>query len=170
MKNIYLVGFMGTGKTAVGHILAEKLQKTFVEMDEVIERKEGKKIVDIFAQKGESYFRKLETTLLEELSQQDNLVISCGGGLICNPQNLRILKQSGIIFNLQSSPEKIYERTRKHTHRPLLNVENPLEKIKNLLAERTPFYQQAHYTVESEEQTPEQVADYILEILNKLDN
>jgi len=81
MQNIYLVGFMGTGKTAVGEILAKRLAREFIEMDAAIEEKEGSKIVDIFAKQGEAYFRSLEKALLGELSKREDLVISCGGGL-----------------------------------------------------------------------------------------
>jgi len=165
MRNIYLVGFMGTGKTAIGKILAKSLGKDFVEMDEVIEQKEGRPIVDIFKDPGESHFRKLEKKLLVELSQKTDLVVSCGGGLICDDQNLKILKESGTVFNLKSSPQKIYERTKKYAHRPLLNVTDPVKQIEELLKKREPYYSQAHYTIESEEQSPQEVAQDIIKIL-----
>ncbi|UCG35357.1 MAG: shikimate kinase [Candidatus Omnitrophota bacterium] len=165
MKNIYLVGFMGTGKTAVGKILSKKLGKEFVEMEELIEQREGRAIVDIFKTPGEDHFRKLEKELLLELSQKADLVISCGGGLICNEENLGTLKSTGTVFNLKTSAQKIYERTKKYTHRPLLNVVDPVEQIEELLKKREPFYSRAHYTVESQEQTPQEVADAIINIL-----
>lgn len=168
MKNIYIVGFMGSGKTTVGKILADRLNKQFIEMDQVIEQRTNKKIADIFAEYGQDYFRKLETSLLQELSTQNDLVISCGGGLICNNTNLKILKTSGIVFNITASAQIIYERTKKDSHRPILNVKNPLNTIKTLLGVRKPYYEQAHYTVESEKQTPEQVANSIMEILKKI--
>ena len=95
MKNIYLVGFMGTGKTIVGKILAKKLAKEFIEMDTVIEEKEGSEIVDIFAKQGQAYFRSLEKELLGELSKREDVVISCGGGLVCDQGNLKVLKETG---------------------------------------------------------------------------
>lgn len=168
MGNVYLVGFMGTGKTTVGKILAQKLNKEFVETDEVIEQQEAKKIVDIFSQKGEAYFRELEKKLLEELSREKDLVVSCGGGLICNEDNLNILKRTGIVFNLKASVQEIYERTKKHTSRPLLNVDNPLEKIGGLLNKREPYYSQAHYIIDSESGSPIQIAESIIEILDKI--
>ena len=167
MKNIYLVGFMGTGKTVVGELLAARLNKEFIEMDEVIEKRQGKEIVDIFAQEGEGAFRELETDLLKELSEHEDLVISCGGGLICNEDNLKLLKSSGTVFSLMASAATIYERTKKYTHRPLLNVEGPLEKIEKLLAIRTPYYSQAHYSIDTDAISPDEVADKIINILKE---
>ncbi len=165
MKNIYLVGFMGTGKTAVGKILAQRLDKEFVEMDEVIEERQGRPIVEIFKDPGEPYFRKLETQLLSELSKRADLVISCGGGLICNEDNLKTLKETGTVFNLKSSAQMIYERTKKYAHRPLLNVEDPVKQIEELIQKREPYYCQAHYTIESEEQSPQEVTSAIIKIV-----
>ena len=156
---------MGTGKTVVGKILAKRLNKEFIEMDEVIEQREGKEIVDIFSQKGEGYFRELEKNLLNELSRREYLIISCGGGLICNEENLSILKETGIVFSLMASASVIYERTKKYTRRPLLNVDNPLKEIEELLAKRARYYNQAHYTIKSEEQTPEEVANAIINLI-----
>ncbi|MCM8786703.1 MAG: shikimate kinase [Candidatus Omnitrophica bacterium] len=167
MKNIYLVGFMGTGKTTVGKFLAERIKKKFVEMDEEIEKKEGKKIVDIFKEKGEPYFRKLEKELLKELAKQSDLVVSCGGGLICDEENLEILKKSGLVINLLASPETIYERTRHSLDRPLLNVSKPLDRIKELLKKRRPFYRQAHYSIKTDTITADEVVEKIIKILKK---
>jgi shikimate kinase len=169
MQNIYLVGFMGTGKSFVGKILAGQLNAKFIEMDEELERRAGKKIVDIFKDEGEANFRLMERMLLEELAKQDGNVVSCGGGAVCNDYNLALVKTSGFSFNLQSSPEKIYERTKKNTDRPLLQVENPLLKIKELLSKREPFYAQADHHIKSEEETPQQVADAIMNILKQHD-
>lgn len=165
MKNIYLVGFMGTGKTTVGIILADKLKKAFVEMDEYIEQKENKKIADIFKINGEPYFRKIEHNVLKELALGKDLVISCGGGVICNDENLKILKETGIVFNLTASPQEIYARTKEHSHRPLLNVSDPLGKIKELLLKRQPYYVQAHYSIDTDGLGPCAVADQIIHIV-----
>ncbi len=164
-NNIYLVGFMGSGKTAVGEILAEKLSREFIEMDEIIEQKEGKKIADIFAEEGEQHFRDLETTLLKELSEKNNLIVSCGGGLVCNSENLKILKNTGITISLFASAPEIHRRTKNQTHRPILNVENPLKKINDLLVKRAPYYDQADYKIDTENITPEKVAVKIVEVL-----
>jgi len=164
-KNIYLVGFMGTGKTTVGKILAKKLKKEFVEMDEEIEKREGKKIVDIFRLFGEPYFRKVEKEVLKEIASCFNLVVSCGGGVIVDEENLKILKKTGIIICLKATPSVIYERTKKTKERPLLNVSNPLKKIKELLARRAPFYAKADYFVDTSTLTPEEVSEEIIKIL-----
>jgi len=164
-KNIYLVGFMGTGKTTVGKILAEKLGREFIEMDEEIEKKEGKKIVDIFRQKGESYFRKIEKEVLKRIASCFSLVVSCGGGVVVDRENLKILKESGIVICLKAKPSIIYERTKKTKERPLLNVPDPLKKIKELLARRAPFYAKADYFVDTTPFTPEEVSEEIIKIL-----
>lgn len=161
-ENIYLVGFMGTGKTAVGKLLAKQLNLKFVEMDQLIEQEEAKPISEIFKLHGEAYFRAKERQLLEKIAIDQGQVISCGGGLICNQDNADLMKQTGTIICLQTSLEKIYQRIKHDTTRPLLNVADPLEKIKELMFIRQPFYRQADYTVESENQTPQQVADEIV--------
>ncbi|UCC95237.1 MAG: shikimate kinase [Candidatus Omnitrophota bacterium] len=167
MRNIYIVGFMGTGKTAVGKVLSQRLKRQFIEMDDVIEQRQAKKIVDIFAQDGELYFRKLEKELLRELSAQTDLIVSCGGGLICNDENLELLKKTGVVINLKANPSTIYERTKKHASRPLLNVEDPLKSIEALLAKRQHYYHQAHYSIETDDLLPDQIADKIIGILKK---
>ena len=157
---------MGTGKTVVGKFLAQKLGNDFIETDEKIESKQGKKIVDIFSQNGEEYFRALEKEIIRELSTQKDLVISCGGGLICNPENLELLKKTGLVFCLKASAETIYERTKKDKNRPLLNVDDPLGKIKKLLQERMFYYDQAHYKIDTEGLSPDGVVGKIISILN----
>jgi shikimate kinase len=151
----------------VGKLLSAKLGKDFIEMDEVIETRAGKKIVDIFAQEGEVTFRKLESQLLLELSAGQDLVVSCGGGLICNDKNLQVLKDTGTVFCLRASAPIIYERTTKYLHRPLLNVSDPLGKIEELLAARQPYYGQAHYTIDTDDISPEAVVDKIVDTLKE---
>lgn len=165
MKNIYLVGFMGTGKSFVGRILAKRLKLYFYEMDTELERRAGKKVAQIFAQDGENVFRVMETNLLNEIALKTSMVVSCGGGVVCSETNIAIMKRNGIIINLNSSAEKVYERINGDATRPLLQVENPLEKIKELMAKRAPFYARADYQVSSENETPEQVAAAIEKIL-----
>lgn len=168
MKNIYLVGFMGTGKTTVGKLLAEKLHKEFAELDELIEQKEQRKIADIFSRSGEKYFRQLESDLLKKISVQSNLVVSCGGGLICDNNNAQILRNTGIVFNLEASSTTIYKRTKDFAHRPLLNVKDPFMHIESLLQQRKPYYAQAHYTIDTEKKTPEEIVDAIITILKEM--
>ena len=157
---------MGTGKTVIGEILAQKLGKDFIETDKKIESKQGKKIVDIFSQDGEEHFRVQEKEIIRKLSSQKDLVISCGGGLICNRENLELLKSTGLVFCLRASAETIYERTKKDKNRPLLDVNNSLDKIKNLLQERISYYDQAHYAIDTEGISPDGVVRKIISILN----
>ena len=166
MKNIYLVGFMGTGKTAAGKILAHKLGKEFIEMDAVVEEREGKTIIDIFADEGEAYFRALEKELLTELSHKSDLVISCGGGLICNEDNLRMLKETGTVVNLAAAPRTIYERIKDATHRPLINVKDPLKRIEMLLDQRQPYYLQAHHVIDTNALSAREVAERVADLMN----
>ena len=166
MKNIYLIGFMGTGKTVVGEILAKKMDKEFIEMDAVIEDKQGLEIVDIFSQQGEDYFRSLEKVLLGELSEREDLVVSCGGGLVCDQENLKLLKETGVVFALTASVSTIYQRTKKYSHRPILNVDNPQEKIKQLITKRASCYAQAQYSIDTDNLFPEEVVDKILATLS----
>lgn len=148
-KNIYLVGFMGTGKTSVGMVLAQRLKREFVEMDAVIEEREKMRIVDIFREKGEKYFRKVEKDVLKDIAQRRSLIVSCGGGVVIDEENIKILKDTGIVFCLNADAYVIYQRVKNEKHRPLLNVDNPLQKIKELLKQRERFYQQAHYQIDA---------------------
>ncbi|MCF7907761.1 MAG: shikimate kinase [Candidatus Omnitrophica bacterium] len=169
MNNIYIVGFMGTGKTTVASFLAKKLNRGFVDMDVAIEEDQGKSITNIFADSGEAHFRRLEQELLRELSAKSDLVISCGGGLICNEDNLGILKESGVVVSLSAKASTIHERTKHKIHRPLLNTKDPLAVIERLLVARKPYYEQADYTVDTDKLDPEGVVYKIIELL-KLTN
>ncbi len=167
MANIYLLGFMGTGKTSVGKLLSQRLGWQFLDLDEIIEEKEGLKIVEIFAKKGEPYFRDLESQALGELTCRDNLVVACGGGIVLREKNLSLIDNSGIGICLEASPEVIYERTKKFTHRPLLNVEDPQGKIKELLEKRAPFYAKVKYHIDTSNLTVEEVVEKIEELIKE---
>jgi shikimate kinase len=164
MKNIYIVGFMGTGKSIVAKLLSENLNKEFIETDEVIEEQEQMNIVDIFRIKGEPYFRKLESNLAFKLSGRQDLVVSCGGGLVCNSENLKLLKSSGIVCALGAKTKVIYDRIKGQSHRPLLNVADPMGEIERLLSRRLEFYNQAHHTIATDTLSPKEVVDKILEV------
>ena len=142
--NIALIGFMGTGKTAVGKALSEKLNKEFVEMDALIEQKAKKPIPDIFQQDGEVTFRELEINIAKEVAQRKNLVIACGGGIVLNKINIDRLRKESIIVYLTASPEIILRRVSGGKEiRPLLDVADPTSEIRELLKFRKPFYEQA---------------------------
>ena len=142
--NIALIGFMGTGKTAVGQLLAKKLDREFIELDPLIEQRAGKSIPDIFQQDGEIAFRELEIGVTKEVAQMKNVVIACGGGLVLNKINIdRLTESSGIVY-LIASPGVILERVSNEAgQRPLLEVANPIQTIRELLRFRKPFYERA---------------------------
>jgi shikimate kinase len=168
MKNIYLVGFMGTGKTAVGKELARKKQWQFVDLDELIELKEKRVIADIFAKEGEPYFRKIEQETLKQVAREKKFVVACGGGIVINPYNIKIMKDTGIIICLTARPDAILNRTQGFTHRPLLNVANPKKQIELLMKLRAPYYAEADKTIDTSKLSVEQVVKKILEVTGKV--
>lgn len=161
-KNIYLVGFMGTGKSAVARLLSCNLKRETIDLDTFIEEREKRKITNIFTKDGEAYFRKVEKKLLEELSGCKDLIVSCGGGVVLDEENIKIMKENGIIICLYARPEVILKRTKGSGHRPLLNVANPKEKIEELLVLRAPFYAKADYTIDSSDIGVSTVVDFII--------
>ena len=142
-SNIALIGFMGTGKTAVGRVLAQKLNRRFVELDALIEKKAGKSIPEIFRQDGEIVFRELEIAVTKEVASGTNLVIACGGGIVLNRINIDRLRQQGIIVYLTATPAVILKRVSSDSHRPLLEVADRAQTIRQLLKLRRPFYEAA---------------------------
>jgi len=165
-KNIVLIGFMGSGKSLTSLCLAKHLGKTCVSTDAMIEQREGKKIAAIFKNCGEDYFRQVEQEVIQEISDKNDIVVDCGGGVVLNPENMVLLKKSGAVIYLLTSPEMVHERTKHKKHRPLLNVENPLEQIAALLEKRKFFYEQADYVVDTDHKTVEIVAEEIRKILS----
>ena len=153
---------MGTGKSSVGQIVAAQLHFTFLDTDHVIEARTGKTIAEIFAQDGEPAFRALEKKLVGELVGRKKTVISTGGGLPANPDNLASLKEHSLVVCLWASPEKIWERVRSQTHRPLLHEPDPLAKIRGLLAEREPCYRQADVLLNTELRALKDVAQQVI--------
>jgi hypothetical protein len=149
-KNIILIGYMGCGKSTLSRLLAQDHNRHLIDTDSFIETREGMSISELFEQKGERYFRDLETTVLEELLESTyNTVIATGGGLPLRDANAELLKRLGTVVYLKASADTIYERVKDETNRPLLNVPNPREKIEKMLAQRNPIYEQvADYTVE----------------------
>ena len=142
--SIALIGFMGTGKTAVGKALAKKLGREFIEMDSLIEQEAGKTIPEIFQQDGEITFRELEIEVTRQVSLKKNVVIACGGGVVLNKINIDRLKQECLIVYLTASPGVILKRTlADKTERPLLKNPDRVRRIKELLKFRRPFYERA---------------------------
>ncbi len=143
-SSVALIGFMGTGKTAVGRTLAKKLCKRFIELDPLIEQKAGKAIPEIFQEDGEIAFRELEIAVTKESAGEKDAVIACGGGVILNKINIDRLKKEAVIIYLTASPKVILKRTlNDDEERPLLKVPNPTQIIRELLRFRQPFYKRA---------------------------
>ena len=144
MKNVALIGFMGTGKTAVGQLLAKKLNRKFIELDSLIEQKAGKSIPEVFQQDGEIAFRELEIGVTKDVVKKKNAVIACGGGIVLNKINIDRLREGSMIVYLTASPRVILKRVSAEAgRRPLLEVDNPTLTIQSMLKFRKPFYQRA---------------------------
>lgn len=148
-KNIILTGFMGVGKTSVGTQLAKDLDFVFVDTDQLIEADQNTSITSIFAKYGEPYFREVEEKIIQEVTQKEGQVISTGGGAVIRDMNRDAFKRSGFVVCLTASPEKIYERIKHETHRPLLQTPDPKAKIGELLDSRAKFYAQADLTIDT---------------------
>lgn len=165
MKNIVLTGFMGAGKTAVGKELAHILGMKLIDVDTEIEKSEQITINDIFSQFGEPRFREIEMMMIKQLAAGKNLIISTGGGAVLKQENMDTLRKNGVIVCLMASPETILKRTSISNDRPLLKVENPLEKINQLLTFRKPFYEKADMMIDTENKTPLQIAEEIIDTI-----
>jgi len=165
MKNIVLTGFMGTGKTTIGKELSRMLHMRLVDIDAEIEKSQKMKINDIFRIHGEQYFRGIETDMIKQFSRGKNIIISTGGGAVLRDENMEALNENGIVFCLNASTETIMERTARSEDRPLLKVENPKEKISEMLSLRRPFYEKAGIMIETDCKTPLEIVEEIVEII-----
>lgn len=164
--NIYLVGFMGTGKTSVGRLLAKQRKSNFIDLDELIELKEQRRIVDIFAKEGEPYFRKVEKKFLKTVATQKNFVVSCGGGVVLDKTNIALMKKTGKLICLCASSSEILKRVASSIHRPILNVAKPKERIELLMKLRAPYYAQADKSIDTTRLSIKQVVAKIIKILS----
>lgn len=168
MKNIILIGFMGSGKTRVGKRLAERLGYHFIDTDHLIEEKTGKAIRDIFKEEGEEYFRTLETGVVKDLSNIEGCVVSTGGGIVIREENMTGLKKIGLVVWLKVSPETVLKRVGPDTTRPLLMVDDPLSGIKRLLAEREESYKKADVSINTDDLDVEEIIENIMSIYDRL--
>ncbi|MEA1940242.1 MAG: shikimate kinase [Candidatus Caldatribacteriota bacterium] len=168
-NNLYITGFMGTGKSAVGKALAKKIGKIFIDMDRAIKDRQGKSIANIFSKLGENHFRRLETNLLKELVQRDDLVVATGGGTLLFEKNVQLANKGGMIICLCANPMVIYQRTKGSNKRPLLNKRDKLEEIKYFLEKRKTQYNQFAWQVDTSKLNVEEAADEIINILEKRD-
>jgi len=164
-KNIILTGFMGVGKTSIGTRLASDLGYTFVDTDDLIEDDQKTTITEIFAQKGEPYFRDVEARVIRTVLENENQVVSTGGGAVIRDENREAFKEAGLVVCLTARPEVIYERIKHETHRPLLKVPDTMARIRDLLESRAEFYGQADLIIDTSEKS---VDEAVLEIKEKV--
>ena len=162
MKNIVLIGFMGTGKTSVGRLIAARLNRPFIDLDKKIEAEQNTSISEIFEKYGEEKFRQIESELIAKVSRYTNTVISTGGGAMLRYENRKRLMKNSVIVSLTASVETIIERTSRTNKRPLLDVENKEEKISKLLQERSAIYGQADYIIDTSFYSMQHVAEKII--------
>jgi shikimate kinase len=163
--NLYFIGFMGVGKSTIARMTAKSVNGQLIEMDEMLEAEEGISINEIFATKGEAYFRDLETALIERIAEQDGMIVSCGGGAVLRPQNLELMKKSGKIVYLSATPETIFKRVRYSTNRPLLQGNMNIEYIAGLMEKRIHIYEAAaDHIIATDGKEKSQIAGEILGI------
>lgn len=167
MRNIVLIGFMGCGKSAVGRRLAARLKYKHVDTDNEIEKVTGKTVAQIFAKYGPIRFRSEETLLLKKIAGKRNLVISTGGGMVMNPENVQLLKKDGILIHLHADEDVIYKRVKGKRNRPLLNRGNLKQRIHELMAERRAAYQVADLTIDTGKHSIDEVVDLIIGYLEE---
>ena len=166
-ENITLIGFMGTGKTSIGKRLAARMIRNFIDVDELIEKQIGKPISKIF-ERGESKFRILEREKIKSLRKKKNCVISCGGGIILDKQNMEILQQISDIILLEASKETIFRHiiSDGKEKRPLLNKDDPLNEIENILRIRKPLYDEfASFRIIIDHKSIDEIVNEIIELL-----
>ncbi len=163
---ISITGFMGTGKTTVGRLLAERAGLEFIDTDDLIEAREGRAISEIFEEDGEDHFRDLETDALKRAVASRGRVISTGGGILLRDENARVLREAGPIVCLTASPETILSRTSVDEKRPLLRVPDPAARIRDLLAERQECYARADFHVSNDASAPADVVESIIDVLS----
>ena len=163
MKNIFLIGFMGCGKSTIARALSEKLGVIQVEMDELIVEEQGMPITEIFEKYGEEHFRDIETDLVHRLQEKDGCVVSCGGGAVLREENRDMMKQSGVIVLLTAKPETILERVKNSTKRPVLNGNMNVEYITELMERRRACYEDAaDITVTTDGKSVEEICQAII--------
>lgn len=163
-KNIVLIGFMGSGKSLTSNKLAGVLKRKVFSTDKLIEEREGRVISDIFRDSGEAYFRKVEKEVVQAVSEQTGIILDCGGGVVLDSENMANLKKNGLVFYLSAPPQRIYNNIKGQKHRPLLDVEDPPSRVRELLEARKPYYEQADIIIDADKPIG-QIANDILEVI-----
>ena len=167
-NHIFLIGFMGSGKSTVAKYLSSAYQMKQIEMDEQIEKNEGRSISSIFEKEGEEYFRTLETELLKSLDPRETFVVSCGGGAAVKEENVREMKEKGRIILLSAQPETVYVRVKNSHNRPLLEGNMNVSYIKNLMDKRQKLYERAaDFQVKTDGRTAEDIGEEIIKQIRK---
>lgn len=166
MQNIFLIGFMGAGKSTIAKALQKELNMELVEMDARIVKEQGMSINEIFEKYGESHFRDIESQMILTLGEEGNTIVSCGGGIVVRPENTEYMKKSGKVVFLKASPQTIYERVKNSTERPILNGHMNVEYIAELMEKRRALYESAcDITIETDNKTKNEICQ---EILNEI--
>lgn len=165
--NIFLTGFMGSGKTTVAQLLALSINWKYVDIDSLIETKLGKTIKECFEQEGEAFFREIESELLTDVAQKTHQVISTGGGIVLSESNRVTMRKSGSVIWLAATPETIFSRISNNTNRPVLGDTPSLEKITEILKYRLPFYQEADIKIVTDNKKPESINQEIITLLSR---
>jgi shikimate kinase len=161
-KNIALTGFMAVGKSAVGRKLARRLKRPFVDLDQAIEKTAGMKVREIFDQKGEAYFRRLEKQALAEILLRDGQVIATGGGVVLDDENLTLLKEKSLLICLKATPEILRRRAGTGKKRPLLKGHDRKKRIDELLKQRGERYAQAHFSIDTSGLSVKEIVEKII--------
>ena len=167
-NHIFLIGFMGSGKSTVAKYLSSAYQMKQIEMDEQIEKNEGRSISSIFEKEGEEYFRTLETELLKSLDPRETFVVSCGGGAAVKEENVREMKEKGRIILLSAQPETVYVRVKNSHNRPLLEGNMNVSYIKDLMDKRQKLYERAaDFQVKTDGRTAKDIGEEIIKQIRK---
>ena len=167
MRNIILVGFMGSGKTTIAMKLSHLLNMRYISTDDLIEKREERTINEIFTKSGEEYFRNVESEVLRDACSMENVIMDLGGGAVLRDENWESMKSSGIVIGLTADADTIMERTKKYKHRPLLNVKDPKQKILSLKLKRESFYAKADHCIDTGKLTVKQAVEKIVGIVEE---
>lgn len=164
MENVFLIGFMGSGKSTVAMCLAKNYGMDMIDMDQLIVEREGMSISDIFTQKGELYFRDAETKLLIELEEQQDKVVSCGGGIVLREENVQAMKKCGQVVLLDAKPETILERVKDDDNRPLLRGNKNVQFIRDMMEKRRHNYERAaNFIIHTDGKSADEICKEIIE-------
>lgn len=166
--NIYLIGFMGTGKSSIANHICRMLGRKQVEMDMLIEQEQGISIGEIFDKYGEDHFRDLESNLLKRIEQEGHSIISCGGGVVVRPENIKSMKQNGRVVLLTATPETVYERVKNNDSRPILKDRMNVSYISELMAKRRNQYlEAADIVIATDDKSIAEICQDLMEQLTK---